>query len=68
MYLYKTELFFDTTNVIGVPASNTSDVQDFTTNHKAQALEVTGVSTSETSFTIALDYSDFSALVEAQAS
>ena len=64
MYIYKTEIFHDTTGVIGVPASNATDLADFDDAlKKGKALEVTELVISETDFILFKDYAAFDALI-----
>lgn len=63
MYLYKTKIYYDTTNVIDAPADNDTNLSDFNNNHKSSALLVDDVSVAETTFILEKSYSDFDALV-----
>ena len=65
MYLYKTTLFRDTSNVIGAPTSNTADLADFEANFKATATPVNELVVAETTFYIADTYANFKALISA---
>lgn len=62
-YIYKTSIYHQTDNVVGLPSSNATDLSDFETNHMGTCLPITGLSVSETSFEIDKTYSEFDALV-----
>jgi len=64
MYLYKTTIFKDTSNVIGASASNDADKSDFETNYKGTALKVDSIEINETTFIIEKSYADFVALIQ----
>jgi len=63
MYLYKTFLYTDTSDVLGAPASNTDDLADFNNNHKASAVEVNEVLLAGDTFVTEDSYTDFKARV-----
>lgn len=62
MYIYKTILFTNTTNVVGAPASNTADLADFETN-KASTYLISEITVAETSATVEKNYAQFKALI-----
>jgi len=62
-YFYKTVIYHNTSGVVNVPASNATDISDFTTNHASSVVDVTQLETLGTSFIIEKTYSDFDALV-----
>lgn len=65
MYLYTAEVFHTTTNAVGVPASNATDLTDFNTaGRKSAALLVTTVEVAETTFQVAKTYQQFKALID----
>ena len=63
MYLYKTILFRDTTNVIDSPATNPVDLLDFDTNHKASCLFINQLEIAETTVLIEKTYTQLNALI-----
>lgn len=63
MYLYHTTLYKTTTNVVGAPADNATNLSDFETNYKSSAVKVSDVSIAETTFRVENTYSAFKALV-----
>lgn len=63
MYLYKTVTYHTTTNVVTLPANNTTDNTDFVNNNKASAVKVDAVEVAETTFVTELSYSAFKTLV-----
>ena len=63
-YIYKTSLYTDTSVVSGVPATNTADLADFTTNHAGDVVDIDELTIAETSFQIEKSYEDFDALVD----
>ena len=68
MYLYKTTIYYDTTNTVGLPSTNAVDLADFETASKQdEALEVSEITLSETTFVIEKSYEDFDALVDGTA-
>ncbi len=63
-YLYKTILFINTTNVVGINVSqNNTDKAAFETNGKPTAKKVSGITIGETTFEILKSYTDFVALL-----
>jgi len=65
MYLYKTIIYKDTSNLgdtIDISQNNVNR-SDFETNHKPSAIEINQIFLSETTFQIDLSYTDFSAKV-----
>jgi len=62
-YLYKTVLYTNTDGVIGVPASNSTDLTDYENNRQADTIKVDNYDLAETTFTIDKSYSDFSNLI-----
>lgn len=65
MYIYKTTLFKDTTNVIGAPASNDTDRTDFEgATKKPNALRVDMFEVQETTFYIETDYATFNGYID----
>lgn len=62
-YIYKTYLYHETVDVIGAPASNATDLADFTTNHAADVVDISDLDLAGTSFGIEKSYEDFDALV-----
>ena len=65
MYLYKTTLFRDTTNVVNPPASNPADLADFENSHKANAYSITDIAIAETTLEVIKTYTDFENLITA---
>jgi len=64
MYLYKTTIFRDTTDVIGIDvAQNDADKSDFETNYKASTVLVDEVIIAETTFLTELTYAAFKSKV-----
>lgn len=65
MYLYKTTLWYDDTDVYTPPASNATDVTNFEgATKKPNALEVSGLVIAETTFEVAVSYSTFDGYVD----
>lgn len=64
MYLYKTVTYHDTTDVVTVPANNSTNNSDFVANNKSSAIKVDELNVSETTFVTELSYEDFDSLVE----
>ena len=62
-YIYKTNLYTDTSGVSGVPATNTTDLNDFNTNHASDVVEVDEMVVAQTAFMFEKSYSDFDTLV-----
>lgn len=63
-YLYKTTIFTDDTNVIGLNASqNTSDVSDYETNHQSSTTKITDIQIAETTFKTEMSYTDFDTMI-----
>jgi len=60
MYLYRTTIYKDTSNVLGLNISqNNTDKTDFETNYKNTAIAVSNVVISETTFLTELSYATF---------
>lgn len=65
MYIYSTELFHNTTNATGVPASNAADLATFNTaGNKSSAMLVDDVEIAETTFEVSETFSEFSAHID----
>jgi hypothetical protein len=62
-YVYKTNLYYETDDVAGVPASNTADVSDFESNHQSSVVNVDEITFAETSFLMTKSYEDFDDLI-----
>lgn len=62
-YIYKTVIWHDTTDVIGIPASNDADHTDFHDNYEDDVIDVSDVVIQTTSFGIEKSYADFKALI-----
>jgi hypothetical protein len=63
-YLYKTIIYTNDTNVIGLDTTqNASDVADYENNNQASTVKVSNVQVAETTFLTELDYTDFDALI-----
>jgi hypothetical protein len=63
-YLYKTRIWKDTTNVIGVdPAVEAANKTDFETNYKSSAIGVSSIEIAETTFITDLTYTEFKAKI-----
>jgi len=64
-YIYKTILYRDTTNVIGLNVTqNNIDLADFEANYKASSTSVDSIVIMETTFQIDKTYTQFKALVD----
>jgi len=64
MYLYKTTIYHNTTNVVTIPANNSADVTDFdVAGKKGTAVSVTALVVSETTFETEKTYRQFKTLV-----
>lgn len=65
MYLYKTQLHRDTTNVNNPPASNDNDVVDFdVAGKKGSATKINEIVIQETTFITVDDYATFDGRVD----
>lgn len=65
IYIYDTILYKSTTNVVNAPASNATDLSDFTTNFLNQVLKVDVLMVQENSAEIDKTYTQFKALIVA---
>lgn len=64
-YLYKTTLYYETDNVIGINVSqNDTDLADWHNNYEAQAQQVTNIVISQTTFETEMSWTDFKALID----
>ena len=65
MYLYKSLIYHDTTNVVDLPADNATDIADFEgATKKPNALSIDSLELSETTFELSKDYTAFDALID----
>ena len=63
-YLYKTTIWTDTTNVVGLNTSqNTTDLADYENNNQSSTVKVSDVFVSETTFTTEMTYAQFDAII-----
>jgi len=63
MYLYKTTIYHDTSNSVGIPATNAVSVADFEDNNKVNSVLVDSVTISETTFILERSYESFDELI-----
>lgn len=62
-YLYRTALYTDTSNVVSVPADNSTNLTEYQNNHQSDTIKISSVQIAETTFASDIDYDDFDTLV-----
>lgn len=64
-YIYKTTLFHQTSDVAGIPSTNTADLLEFMNNHRSEVIDVSGLVVGQISFDLEKSYQDFDDLIVA---
>ena len=63
-YLYKTFIYTDTTNVVGLDETeNAAHLADYEGNHQADTIKVDDIQIAETTFVTDMEYDDFHDLI-----
>lgn len=66
-YLYKSTVYFDTTDVIGIdPVQEEANKVEFEANYKASVYQVDDIQIAETVFVLNKSYADFKALIDGE--
>jgi len=63
MYLHRTTIYKNISNVIGAPVDNDVNKTDFETNHKSSVVPISAIELFETTFLVDKTYAGFEALL-----